>query len=316
VIYNWLKPMKRNFNLSFPWLLVLLSVFLSGIFGALLKKDNVVTPIGNNVQRVVSLTPNVTEIIFSIKAEDSLVGISDYCTPPDKFNNLPRCGGLLNPNFERILALHPTIIFLLGQMDRMTQFSQTNRIKPVSVYIDSFGDLVRETENVGKLLNKSDAAIKLISDLKLRLENIRKSSAQIPRLRCLILIGREEGSLRRLSAIGGSSYISEMLEIAGGENIFASQKQGYFYASLESIQALQPEVIFDLRPNMPLTQLEKESIQKDWDVVENLPAVQKKRIVVANENFYTVPGPRMPEIAEAFQTYLKELSSIQMARSP
>jgi len=264
--------------------------------------------ISHKTPRVVSLTPNVTEILYEMGAQDSLVGISDYCHLPDS-RPLPKCGGLLDPNYERILKVNPSIIFLLGRMDRIAKFATDHGIKPVSTHIDSFSDLIREIGAMGDLLNKKDAAKDLVQKLESRRDSIQKNSSRLPNYRCLILMS-ESGSLKGMTAIGGPSFISEMLNVAGGENVFASQKMGYFIASRETVLALQPEIIFEIR-GRSLSSSEKEKISDRWSSYGNLIAVQKKQIVILDGDFYTIPGPRMLDIAEQFQKYFEIQTQIK-----
>lgn len=268
--------------------------------------------------RVVSLTPNVTEMIFDLGAEKSLVGISDYCVIPGSASTnsappqaLPRCGGLLDPNFERILALRPSLIFVLGRMDRIQQFARQNRIRTESVHVDSFADLLRELRKVGTLLDKTPAAEQLGRSLEQRLAKVRTASAAFPRYRALILIGRERGSLKALMTVSGASYIGEMLQAAGGDNIFKDNQQPYFTASFESVLALRPEVIFELRAEDRLSQAEMRQARDDWSAAAStasLPAVRRGRIVVTTNDFATVPGPKMVDLAEFFHAHLRQFA--------
>jgi iron complex transport system substrate-binding protein len=300
--------MSQRKTISRPWLFFWISLAASSVLVTWLNHWESKSEGETSRLRIISLTPNVTEMIFAFGAEKELVGISDYCEIPTTMS-LPRCGGLLNPNYERILALHPSTVFLLGRMDRIASFASDHHIQPVSVNIDSFSDLIREMEIVGKMVNRETIARNMTSQFKARIEEVKKNASKIPHYRCLILIARENGALRKMIAIGGPSYISEMLNAAGGKNIYSEQKQGYFYASLESIQALQPEIIFEIRAHTTLDAAAKNSIYRDWLTAQNVPAVKNHRIIIATEDVYTTPGPRMPEIAELFQKYLMQISN-------
>ncbi len=265
--------------------------------------------------RVVSMSPHVTEMIFVLGAADCLVGISDYCHLPEGSGPnasapepLPRCGGLLNPNFERILALRPNLICLLGRMDRVQQFANDHGIRAVSFNVDSFSDLVREIHHAGDLVDAKAAANRLVRQLEERLSVVRKHGEKLPRYRTLLLLGREPGGLTRMMSVSNASFLGEMLEAAHGENIFALQKQAYFPASRESIVALQPEVIFELREGAQLAAGQEELLRQDWKCEPSLPAVRHNRILVVTNEKITIPGPGMVEVAEFFQEHLQKFA--------
>lgn len=256
--------------------------------------------------RVVSLSPNVTDILLAIGAGEDLVGISDYCRLPEGFPaRVPRCGGALNPNLERLLALQPDLLFVLGRMERVQQFAGAHGIRAVSVNVDRFADLQREIRVIGGQVGAEARASHLLAELEVRLARVRAAAAKLPRRRCLVLLDREPGGLKRMLSVGGGSFLSEMLAAAGGENVFADQPRRYFNASQEAVAALQPEVIFDLHPGAHFDEKQREAARRDWRAEPGLPAVRDGRVVVGDEEFLSVPGPRMVEIAEWFQSHLK-----------
>jgi iron complex transport system substrate-binding protein len=296
--------MKISLRWIFFWFSAILSCFLVLFFRG---TKSVSLPMTSQL-RIVSLTPNITELLFALGADESLVGVSDFCDLPPSKSSLPRCGGLLNPNFERILALRPSMLFLLGKMDRVAQFSKEQGIEAISVNIDSFADLLYETKRIGTMIGKSSEVLQLTDQLKVDLSSIEKAAFNVSHQRCLILLGRERGSFRKMMAIGQPSFLSEMLNLAGGINVFSSQKQGYFYTSREAVLALQPEIIFEIHSEKSLTASEKQEIADEWLVEKDLPAVQNRHIVILEGSLYGTPGPRMLLIAKSFQEYLKQFT--------
>lgn len=258
-------------------------------------------------RRIISLSPNVTRIILDLGATNRLVGVSDYCDLPPGVA-LPRCGGTLNPNFERILRLQPDLIFLLGRMERVQQFAEGHGMRAIAAGVDSFADLTRAITLVGDTLGCSARATDLNARLRERLERVRRQAEKLPRFRCLVLLDRERGSLKRMMSVGRTSYLSEMLRAAGGVNVFDEQGQPYFTASRESIVALRPEVIFELQPGTHLDDAQARQLRDDWNTEPTIPAVKTGRIVVTADDFMTVPGPQMVEAAEWFQARLRHFA--------
>ncbi|MCC7519187.1 MAG: ABC transporter substrate-binding protein [Verrucomicrobiae bacterium] len=254
--------------------------------------------------RVLSLSPNITEIVVALGARDRLVGVSDFCRAHLSVGELPRCGAAVNPNFERILALHPDLLFYLGRMEKLQRFCADRGIRALSIHIDGWAALRAETARIGKELGAEKAAGVLIAGLDRRLAAVRAAARGAARPRCLILLGRETGGLRRMMSVGGASFLSEMLDAAGGDNVFVDQPQPYFTPSREAILVARPDVILELRPGENLSVTERAAVLDDWKREASVPAVAHGKIAVFTEDFLMTPGPRMVEIAELFQSTL------------
>ncbi len=265
--------------------------------------------------RIVSLSPNITEILFAIGVTNSVVGVSDYCELPQGLD-IPRCGGVLNPSLERILALQPTNILMLGRMDKVHSFADQNKLQATSIMIDSTHELYKEIQHIGNLVGIQRNAWHLVQRLEGDKQIFSKKHERAAKYRALVLVGREAGSTRKMMAVGGPSFISEMLTLAHGENIFGDQAKPYFEASLESIVALQPEVIFEIRDGEKLGAGEMQKLKDDWKEQSTIPAVKYGRIVVATNDFLSIPGPRMLNIAEYFADELQKLDAGAAERKP
>ncbi len=268
---------------------------------------SIVRTSASDAPRIVSMTPNVTEIILALGATNSLAGISDYCDLPAGMV-LPKCGGLLNPNFERILALQPNLLFVLGRVDRVHRFAESHRIDCHSVTIDSFHELQDEIRKIGRLIGKDPASKQLTENLQMRLDAVRKRCARLPRYKCLLLLGGESGGTRSPMAAGKNSYISEMMETAHGDNLFFEQTQPYFIPSRETVLTLQPDAIFEFCSKKSTTPPE------DWFTRASTPATRNHRVFQVHEDFVMIPGPRMVEIAEMFEKYIQQFAREDTAK--
>lgn len=271
------------------------------------NQDDFPTTTAPSAIRVIALSPNITEIVVALGARDRLVGVSDFCQAHLPVGDLPRCGAAVNPNFERILALHPDLLFFLGRMENLQRFCADRGIRAISVNIDGTAALRTETTLLGKELGVEKAAAALLGNLDRRLAAVRSAARGKARPRCLVLLGRETGGLRRMMSVGGASFLSEMLATAGGDNVFADQPQPYFTPSREAILVARPEVILELRPGEKLSDTDRASILADWKAETTIPAAAHGRIAVLTEDFLVIPGPRMVDIAELLQSTLRRL---------
>jgi ABC-type Fe3+-hydroxamate transport system substrate-binding protein len=256
--------------------------------------------------RIVSLTPNVTEILFELGADEYLVGVSDYCEIPEGRQQPPRCGGLLDPNYERILSLKPHMIFVLGKTEKIHEFAEAHEIRAVSIEVDSFDQLLLAISRIGVMTGFDDEASELANRLRTEVFELRDSGSR-QNSRTLIVLSRTPGSLNKIMTVGGTSYLSEMVGLGGGKNIFAGTSTPYFKASRESIKQFKPELIVELQPGQKMSS-RIEDLKKDWISEEpSLPAVRNGNFLILTNEFL-IPGPRMLLLAHEVREHLTSRS--------
>ena len=198
-------------------------------------------------QRVVSLSPAVTEIIYALGAQDILVGRTDFCTYPPEAAQIPSIGGISNLNIESILSLTPDLVIsgsmvgkkVTDQMDKMGTPMVCVIEKPV------FEALYDNISAIGKLVNKEHEADSIIENLELRIENLMSSTdnsplstlnSQLPKVYYVVGFGAG-GNF----TAGGNTFINDIIRMAGGRNI-AEDVEGWSY-SLEALVKEDPDYI-------------------------------------------------------------------------
>ena len=173
--------------------------------------------------RIMSLVPALTEMVFAIGAGDRVVAVSSYDEDPPQVRALPRVGALLDPDVERIIALRPDLVLLYGsQTDLMTQLTRAS----IPYFEYRHGGLAGVTDNhprarSARRARSTQAAMQLARDIERRLAALRQRTAGLKKPRTLLVFGRERGSLRNIYASGGRGFLHDMLEAAGGINVFA-----------------------------------------------------------------------------------------------
>jgi iron complex transport system substrate-binding protein len=110
----------------------------------------------------------------------------------------------------------------------------------------------------------------------------------------VLVFGRESGALRGIYASGGLGFLSDMLEIAGGVNVFADVARQSVQATTELILARRPEVIVELRGTRA-TDEERRVMRRDWNILQSVPAVRNGRVYLIDDQRLVVPGPRVAE---------------------
>ncbi len=245
-------------------------------------------------QRIVSLIPALTEVLFAIGAGPQVAAVSSFDKYPKEVESLPRVGALVDPDLERILSLRPDLVLVYGsQGDLRTQLERAHI--PVYLYQHAgLADVTSTIRQLGLRVGRRETADRLAADIDAQLARIRARVAGRPRPRVLIVLGRESGALRGVYASGGVGFIHDMVDAAGGDNVFAGVKQQALQATSEQILAQRPDVILELRVGtLSPAQLEREIAV--WKPLSSLPAVRDRRIVILTDQRTVVPGPRVAE---------------------
>ena len=194
-------------------------------------------------QRVVSLSPAVTEIMFALGAGDLLVGRTDFCVYPDAAGDIPSIGGISNLNVERILSMQPDLIISGSMVGKKftDQFDQMGTPMVCVIEKPKFEALYDNIKAIGKLVGKEHEADSLIENLKLRMESLlahgdSSQNTQLPSVYYVVGFGAG-GNF----TAGGNTFINDIIRMAGGRNI-AEDIEGWSY-SLEALVKEDPNFI-------------------------------------------------------------------------
>ena len=261
-------------------------------------------------RRIVSMAPSITEIIFALEKEDSLVGVTDFCSYPPETRSLPKVGGYLNPNLEKLVTLKPDLVIIQGNHEKLEKFCKKRGISILYVNMDSISTIYQGIETLGRALHCRERARTLRTQISYGLESLQRDVNRATRQKVFICLSRSPGSLANLYTVGGSSFISEILKLAGGVNIFDDVMQPYPEASKESLIKRAPEIIIEMRPGEKISANRRKQIISDWDSFQGVPAIKNKRIHILTEDFILIPGPRVAVaarlIAETLHPEIKD----------
>jgi iron complex transport system substrate-binding protein len=252
------------------------------------------------------MAPNITETVFTLGRGDKLVAVSDFCIFPQETKSLPKIGGFFNPNLERLAALRPDLILLQGEHEKVDRFARSRGIRVVHVNMDSLQTIYSGIEKLGTILEAPEAARALCLSIKERLHKFRGKALEFRRKKVFVSLGRAMGSMANLYTIGGPSFLSEVLAIAGGDNIFGDVTQPYPEASKESLIKRAPDVILEIRPGEIISQEQRDRIISEWRVFKKIPAVTHGHIRVITEDYVLIPGPRIGDVAQILMDALHE----------
>lgn len=197
-------------------------------------------------RRVVSIAPSITEIVFAIGAGSKIVGVDDYSNYPPELLRLidegrvKRVGGFANPSIEAIVALSPDLVLATtGVQARVVLKLEKLGVTTVALPAEELQDVYYSILMVGRLLNSYEGAARLVREISANITAVaQKVSGAVHKPRVLFIVWPEP-----LFVVGGASWINDLIELAGGVNVFADVDQPYPMASPEQVVASDPEVI-------------------------------------------------------------------------
>lgn len=248
------------------------------------------------IQRIVSLVPSATEMLYAIGAGPRMVGVGSYDSYPPEVKALPRVGALIDPNVELILSLKPQLVVIYGsQADLKQQLTRAG----IGVFEYRHAGLADVTETIRALSQRTDTAARgeeIAAAIDRGLDGIRQKVKDRPRPRTLLVFGRERLSLRGLYASGGIGFLNDMLEVAGGTNVFADVKVQAVQASTEQVLARRPDVVLETRAlNSAWPSGDRQAELDVWQALGSIPAVRNQRVLFLFDDRIVIPGPRVVE---------------------
>jgi iron complex transport system substrate-binding protein len=252
--------------------------------------------------RIVSLSPNLTHIIYALGELDKVVGVTLYSDFPPKANELPKVGGWINPNYEAILALRPDLVILMKDQD--TIFGAKLRELGLKTLVtdsnDSVKDILKTIVLLGGVLGKEAEASRIVSGIESTLSKLRQRTEGAPKKKVLLVVGRNPGTLEDIYVIGRNNYINELIELAGGVNAVENTRLS-IKITKEAILTLDPDVIIEINHE----KLEKEAeIVGTWNTLTQSRAVRDGEVYILPSTVVLHPSQTIVEGAEVLTEVL------------
>ncbi|GAB4331255.1 MAG: hypothetical protein Kow0099_02490 [Candidatus Abyssubacteria bacterium] len=240
--------------------------------------------------RIVSMAPNITEILFALGLGDRVVGVTDYCDYPPEALKKPKVGGVVNPNLEAIVALAPDLVLAVPNVTQNTLFRTLRQfgIKVVTLPDESLADLFETIRLIGEETSRQKQAERMIQQLTAKFDEVRATTANLPRKKVMFVVG-----VNPLFVAGRGTFINELIQIAGGENIAGDSLSKYPQLGIEKVVTEAPEVILYTSLNYDLSSEQTERAKELWSPYQSLPAVKDGRIHGLVADHVTLPGPRL-----------------------
>lgn len=263
--------------------------------GGATRRQNAAGPPAN---RIVSLVPAVTEMLFAIGAGPQVIAVSSYDTFPPDVRKLPRVGALIDPDTERILSLRPDLVVTYSsQQDARARFERAG-IRTFSYRHGGLSAMLETLRQVGAVTGKTAAASAEARRIEGRLNQLRERVRGRPRPLTLLVFERAPQTLRGIYVSGGTGFLNEMLEYAGGANVFADVKRESVQPSQETLLERAPQVILEIRASQVLSDADARRDHDVWNRLLSLPAVRQRRVHFLTGSTLVVPGPRVADGVE------------------
>ena len=232
-----------------------------------------------NPQRIVSLAPSITEILFALGLGDQVVGVTSYCDYPPEAAAKEKVGDTLRPSIERIVALKADLV-IVSTASQLEAFVKNLDKLQIPVYVSdprNLDGVLASIERIGELVGVADRSRELTGTLRARIDAVESRVSGLNRPRVLFILGTSP-----LITVGGRGFIDDLINRAGGRSISAGQSGDYPQFSLESAVAAQPEVIFLQSGETELS-----------GSLKNTTAARDGRVFRLDDALLLRPGPRI-----------------------
>lgn len=233
------------------------------------------------IERAVSLAPNLTEIVFAVGAGERLVGVTTFCDYPAEAQRIQKIGDTQTPNIENIIALKPQIV-LVSTASQMENFSKTLEQQGIAVFVtnpNGLDDIYKTVRQVGEIFGRGEKARQIVDDLKRRVADVEARTASAADVKVFLQISRE-----KLFTVGKNSFMTDLINRAGGVSVSEDIEEAYPNLSKETAFALNPEAII---------LSDSEDNREPNDVFKDSPAVKNGRVFKINAELLSRPGPRV-----------------------
>ena len=236
-------------------------------------------------RRVISLAPNLTELMYAIDAGDRLVAVSDYSDYPQAAKKLPRIGNANSTDVERILAFKPDLILTwkTGTPTATQEYLRRLKLPVFELEFRKIDEIPGGMEVLGELTGKVARANSVAREFRSRLNGLRKKYE-----------GRESVSVfyqvwdQPLMTVNSDHYISDLIKLCGGRNVFADLHSLVSVVDIESVIGRSPEAIISA-----IGDNRSQQRREQWSRWKIIPAVKNNNIFSISPDLLSRPGPRV-----------------------
>jgi iron complex transport system substrate-binding protein len=253
-------------------------------------------------QRIVSLSPSITEVLFALGLGDRVVGVSRYCRYPPEARRKAQVGGYLDPSYEAILALQPDLVVLRCENEQFVKGFRDLGLRLLLVEHDSVEGVLDSMTAIGRRCGVEAKAQQMVAEIRTQIHRITEKTAGLDRPRVLLVVERTLGSgkIQNVYVTGSNSFLNRMILLAGGKNACTDTGAGFPVVSGEGIVRMNPQVIIELLAAGMQAGLSPQESLRDWQQLPDVEAVRNGRVYQVDDDYAFIPGPRFILLVEEF----------------
>ncbi len=271
-----------------------ITILIIPVITASADKNKAIKEFSDKQQRIISLSPAITEALYTLGLEDTIVGVTIYCQKPPHARTKEKIGTLMEPDTEKIVSLKPDLVLAMNLTNpREIQKLRDLGLKVIMFQIpQDFNQLCDFFLQLGKVVNREKDSQRLVKKATARVSEITKKVASLRKPKVLIQIGS-----RPLFVATKKYFIHDYIQFAGGTNIF--QDTGSGSISIEEAIKKNPDIII-----IATMGISGENERKVWDRFTTIEAVRKKKIYIVDPDRLCSPTP------VSFAEYLAEIAAL------
>jgi iron complex transport system substrate-binding protein len=245
--------------------------------------------------RIISLAPNLTEILFALGLDEKIIAVSSDSDYPPQAAKKEKVGSFWQPNIEAIIACKPDLVVAesFEQQKAVTESLKKLGYGVLSLKVEKIEELSAAIQKIGTTTGCKQRADQLVENISGQLSYLKSKYSSTNRLKVLWVIQTEP-----LRVAGRDTFINELIELLGGENAIGPTIQHYPQIGTEELLVCNVEVI--IQSAMGKTDIGRQQQQAEvfWGKWASLPAVKNNKIYVVNSDIVLRLGPRLPQGAE------------------
>jgi iron complex transport system substrate-binding protein len=258
-------------------------------------------------QRILSLAPAATEILFDLGLGDRVVGVTAHCGWPPEARSKTNVGDMMHVNLETVVSLDPDIV-VISSMNAHIEGQLKALGYPVAVVgQDSFEDVCVSIRRVGEACGMADAANDRAEALRRAVDSLSEKPGGGKPPRVLVVVGRDtdDASFKKTYVAGPRSFYDDLLNRSGAVNAYPDDLP-YASVSQEGLLRMDPDLIIELVGGHGMGNADTESLLAQWKGVKDLRAAQSGKVSVIRGDFTFRAGPRYPLVLEAFKRVIQD----------
>jgi iron complex transport system substrate-binding protein len=260
-------------------------------------------PSPTTTRRIITLAPSLTETVYALGLGERMVGTDDFSSWPPEVRNLPKLGGLFNPNLELLAALAPDLTIVLPSSRDVAQRAASLGSAVLVIRHESLADIEAGGRAIAERCGVADRGERFAREFRSQLAPVNLGRGQS----VLLVVGRPAGKLGEIVAAGPGTYLDELLSLLGARNLFHDAPGRWPQVSLETIVARAPDWVVELSSE-PLAEHERLARVAEWSALGGLPAVVGHRVLTISGDHALVPGPRVTRLYRELAAALRGAS--------